>query len=52
MENKEKNENLKIIKDVVQAIDPNNEVFKLTSVMLNANDEFEKQVNKEPQDKE
>ena len=52
MESKEKDENLKIIKDVVQTLDPNNEVFKLTSVILNANDEFERKITKEEKDEE
>ena len=47
MDNIEKNDDLKIIKDVVKTLDPDNQVFKLTSVILNANDEFKKKVDKE-----
>ena len=52
MENKEKNEDLKIIKDVVKTLDPDNQVFKLTSVILNANDEFERKITKEEKDED
>ena len=52
MENKEKDESLKIIKDVVKTLDPDNQVFKLTSVILNANDEFKKKVDKEEKDED